>query len=952
MDSPAYHFRVQQRGRSASLFPSPRARGITKVRVREGGQFRGISKIGRLESALWESDISFALRRRALMSGPWRARLGEVLSDQADRLSRLRRWSRFLPRPAADASPVHCLAACLNGFALPADASWASEAASTGTRASDTEKNAVERSGNMGADEHVPLGRVHISSAVVKACEEFGRLRSSADGAGSRQDMQSGDQINKEPVSEEWEKLAQACAAGMKDLLSKGDSLPFEEVFSLQFYGLKPEGVSELHDWAYETLLCQTPPRRRSCANREKVVSVTPAILSSTRYACIEADASYLPLKDADVLLAERRLLRAMKEYIENTVQLCAALDGYSRMKPAKVERLKVSVHRLEQNIERARLRLSEAEERLSRRTEAELKKAERTSRMEERRKNVEKEKERKARKADQQRKQQASFLQSFLRRSTDRTALPSTGDPGAGTVKPVANKGVDVDNNAGNGSGIQVTPFDLSSARCSVPEPAWTSWLASVSNGLPVFENPDFMPVSRWLLCSVPFASCEEIERAIEESYEAPRGQSEARSDRLADLMHEARQKRKSGERMVRRVLPEYVRSSSGKTHLQHNTPRFSTRRADVRGTVSGLPVKLLQFDDDVRPAFVGTRRQRSAQVSARRPWQKDATVDYEYDSEADWEDGDEHGEELSDDDKDRDLEIVELKQLGMFGSDTESDDDDFLDDDNVEHADENGTESDLEIVPAEELETPVRPEQGETLPKHDSALHSQEGGPVAMREKRQGPGPDGGQEIPIRKRRRVGPVLKRPRVQIYGPVFDASPDDRVLGRFPVRRVSATASIGLSDPCVAEVDTFGCTSTTTRDEASKPKRGVTKMTGKKVSSLTPSELEELTSLVQGNAKRKGALVDEFVESRRKRSIRPPSKAEVSRAVDAVAFRKKGKNQRWTLRSAAAESEPIAVSGTEKEGADGDGGCLSGTSPTSSPHTENTGTCCGKTSAD
>ncbi|KAM7311615.1 chromatin assembly factor 1 subunit A [Ixodes scapularis] len=56
----------------------------------------------------------------------------------------------------------------------------------------------------------------------------------------------------------------------------------------------------------------------------------------------------------------------------------------------------------------------------------------------------------------------------------------------------------------------------------------------------------------------------------------------------------------------------------------------------------------KLLQFCENVRPAYWGTWRKKSQAVSGRRPWGKEKELDYEVDSEEEWEE-EEPGESLS---------------------------------------------------------------------------------------------------------------------------------------------------------------------------------------------------------------------------------------------------------------------------------------------------------------
>ncbi|CAO1631376.1 unnamed protein product [Sympodiomycopsis kandeliae] len=65
-------------------------------------------------------------------------------------------------------------------------------------------------------------------------------------------------------------------------------------------------------------------------------------------------------------------------------------------------------------------------------------------------------------------------------------------------------------------------------------------------------------------------------------------------------------------------------------------------------------VPVKLLQFATDLRPGWYGTWTRPSNMISGRRPLRQDpVALDYNYDSEAEWVEGDdqENGEEVGDD-------------------------------------------------------------------------------------------------------------------------------------------------------------------------------------------------------------------------------------------------------------------------------------------------------------
>ncbi|KAJ2847419.1 hypothetical protein IWW36_003864, partial [Coemansia brasiliensis] len=68
-------------------------------------------------------------------------------------------------------------------------------------------------------------------------------------------------------------------------------------------------------------------------------------------------------------------------------------------------------------------------------------------------------------------------------------------------------------------------------------------------------------------------------------------------------------------------------------------------------------LPIKLLQFHGCRRPAYFGTWSKNGRVVSGRRPFAREAAdIDYEVDSDAEWEVDDEEGEELRSDEEEDD--------------------------------------------------------------------------------------------------------------------------------------------------------------------------------------------------------------------------------------------------------------------------------------------------------
>jgi hypothetical protein len=69
----------------------------------------------------------------------------------------------------------------------------------------------------------------------------------------------------------------------------------------------------------------------------------------------------------------------------------------------------------------------------------------------------------------------------------------------------------------------------------------------------------------------------------------------------------------------------------------------------------------RFLNFHEDCRPAYRGTWMKKSSIVTGKNPFRKDSSIfEYEYDSEAEWEEGDdEMGENVEDDTKNQDEEM-----------------------------------------------------------------------------------------------------------------------------------------------------------------------------------------------------------------------------------------------------------------------------------------------------
>ncbi|CCG82611.1 Predicted protein [Taphrina deformans PYCC 5710] len=131
---------------------------------------------------------------------------------------------------------------------------------------------------------------------------------------------------------------------------------------------------------------------------------------------------------------------------------------------------------------------------------------------------------------------------------------------------------------------------------------------------------------------------------------------------DTLNLACHRKRLRRECHVRTPKLTMRERLREVSSKP--------LDERLGDVK-------YRLLQFHTDVRPAYYGTMTaipSTRGLAAGRRPDAKTKELNYDYDSEADWVEGDDEdiGEELGDDDD------VSVASRDTYGDD----DDDFLDD------------------------------------------------------------------------------------------------------------------------------------------------------------------------------------------------------------------------------------------------------------------------------
>jgi hypothetical protein len=107
--------------------------------------------------------------------------------------------------------------------------------------------------------------------------------------------------------------------------------------------------------------------------------------------------------------------------------------------------------------------------------------------------------------------------------------------------------------------------------------------------------------------------------------------------------------------QRFLGELLPASKRKR-GKDLVVDLKHMFSQKRPTMSmyRKIKALPIKLIQFHENVRPAYYGTWTKATHCITGRTPFAKDDMLDYEYDSEAEWEldEGDDIHSMIEDDD------------------------------------------------------------------------------------------------------------------------------------------------------------------------------------------------------------------------------------------------------------------------------------------------------------
>jgi hypothetical protein len=723
-------------------------------------------------------------------------------------------------------------------------------------------------------------------------------------------------------------------------------------VRDVAFYGLCPEGGDEMHDWAVERLrngagtggaarggggataggraadgdalaIGSLEAEEKAADAAEDAPEDGDLDLARLRDGVVEADLSLLGSDGAAAAVEARKVLRAWRAAIAAVLKLLAAQDGWAKKaakaRPrkadqAKVEKLTLAADKAATALVRARERAgrgaARAEERARREEDRARKErdrgrkeAERAERAKEREVEARK-KESRTRKDEKMKRKQASFMDSFIKKATPVKQKVARAD--AAAAVPCGGGGQDAAVNVavtGTAAEAGGEPGDAAGAAVVSAAAAWKQPFAE--HGMPVLGDPSFAPVSRWLLCLVPFSSPDAMDGACgfggAGAGPGANGVVEVAGDRpLPSLLSHARARRRAAERQLPRVLREHRRSRREPRH--DRAPRFAARRANLRGVADDefdcAPYKLLQFDGEPRPPFVGTMRRRSATVAPRRPFARDGALDYEYDSADDWED-EEPGESLSDDEKDRELEDAELKTLGMFGSDSEADDDDFLDRGDGEGGDEEeGCGAGGGKVLRRQRFCGDDDDEDEDGGDDAPVCGDRCDGGVAINVdalpmppmKRPRAAASGGGDSKSKRPKRNKSKFCPPRITVTGPLFDAAVADPVLDQFPTLRLVAGACIAAYD-----ANSAAAAAELALDDQADVGRKPRRKTGVQ---LDQTAVDDLARIIHANATRgRDSVVDLFLDHLRSGGFQLPTKAEVSRAVNVLATR--GKKTAW-----------------------------------------------------
>lgn len=560
-----------------------------------------------------------------------------------------------------------------------------------------------------------------------------------------------------------------------------------------------------------------------------------------------EADLGDLGAGEAERILTERRRMRRLKGRVELCVKILGGLEGRGkRVSTAALEKAKVALEKADELWKREEEKRERAEER-------EREREKKNKLREEKRK--EKERAAKKKKHLEKKKQKnasALFMKKFVAPKTAPRKLKETNRE---RFTAAEDEEAEVIKNADKVNGVL--------------EPT---------------REKHAMSAAWWLMSQLQAPNFENMDRAIR--------QSKTASDRLqvsADLdirfhLTCCAERREKAEADIHRVLSQYRKRRT--QHLEDRTPQFVKSRSSVRGRNSYGPLKLLQFDEDYRPAFFGTKDDLPRTVKSRRPFSKYEGLDYSYDSGEEWED-EEDGEDIDQDiDNERENEDAELRRL--YGSD-EDDDDDFLDDeldgdDDVESLNSDGGPMEVDNTSLEVGDVvKVSADCSQDSQKGDESRLKTVPDPISGVGKKKVQSPRSRAEGPRRKKRKRN--HDKHTVLIEGISYPKPGVSSPLDRYSVTRLSGAPNITVFNPYISHISDVDQSVTCSRPIQTRIPRTTLDDAVKLDLALAIHTSSERTS--------RDAIVYQFCEARRSKGLPVPSKAEIVRTIRMIATNEK-----------------------------------------------------------
>lgn len=114
-------------------------------------------------------------------------------------------------------------------------------------------------------------------------------------------------------------------------------------------------------------------------------------------------------------------------------------------------------------------------------------------------------------------------------------------------------------------------------------------------------------------------------------------------------------------------------IMTAMQESEISGDMESYHKLRTQLRNT-DKYPFKLLKFHVDVRPGYLGTWTKSSSTISGRNPYGRDTSLlDYDYDSEAEWDEDPEDAEDIKEDSGEEEMSESEDDLDGWLAGDDE---------------------------------------------------------------------------------------------------------------------------------------------------------------------------------------------------------------------------------------------------------------------------------------